>query len=198
MKNSTFDLFLASQSPRRRELLEQIGVRFSVVDVDVPEIKQTNESPADYVQRLAQSKAQAGWELNKTHPTLGADTIVVLQDKVLEKPDSEAHAAEILQLLSGQTHQVITAVAIVNAEKTRVIVNVTDVSFRQISQPEIEDYWQSGEPRDKAGAYGIQGLGGIFVKAIRGSYSSVVGLPLYETASLLKEFDVPVWHSSKR
>jgi septum formation protein len=191
-----YDIYLASKSPRRRALLEQIGVRYCLIDVDVPEIQEPKESSSDYVVRLAQTKAKAGWDINKDKPALGADTIVVLRDKVLEKPESEASALAMLQALSGKTHQVMTAVSLYTENKSRVVLNTTDVTFRPIDRNEIVRYWQRGEPKDKAGAYGIQGLGGIFVKEIKGSYSSVVGLPVFETAALLQEFGIAVWHSS--
>ncbi|WNO09576.1 nucleoside triphosphate pyrophosphatase [Teredinibacter sp. KSP-S5-2] len=190
---SSYDLCLASQSPRRRELLTQIGVRYKVVQVDVEEIRQPAESPIEYVQRLARDKSHAGFQVGDGLPTLGADTIVEYRGKVLEKPENKSDFMAMFQLLSGQCHQVHTAICITHNNAAQVKVNSTDVYFRPIEQVEIEEYWQTGEPKDKAGGYGIQGLGGIFVDRIVGSYSSVVGLPITETAILLKEFNVPIW-----
>ncbi len=191
------DIYLASQSPRRRELLLQIGVSFEVVDVDVPEEREANESPLDYVKRLAQTKAMAGLGVVDDKPILGADTIVVLEQSdepiILEKPRDKSHAIEMLMALSGGQHQVITAVAVCDKSRIDIRVNQTRVEFREISEQEASAYWLTGEPADKAGAYGIQGLGGVFVRRLEGSYSSVVGLPLFETTELLSLFDIPYW-----
>lgn len=186
-------LLLASSSPRRRELLNQIGVRYKVIEVSIPELPQPAEKPEEYVIRLAESKARAGVDADASCPALGADTIVVYNNTILEKPRDQKHAADMLAQLSGGTHKVMTAVSVCHGERRKTLLNITEVDFRVISPEEIEQYWQTGEPRDKAGAYGIQGLAGIFVSQIRGSYSSVVGLPLYETQLLLREFSVPVW-----
>ena len=197
-ENVKTDLLLASQSPRRRELLTQIGVQFCVVSVDVPELKALGEFPAGYVSRLALDKASAGYKHYKDEyncPVLGADTIVVFRDEVLEKPSSKEHAQTILVSLSGSTHEVITAVAITNGLRTEQITCSTWVTFREISLAEIDAYWKTGEPRDKAGAYGIQGYASVFVKRIEGSYSNVVGLPLFETNQLLSQFEIPIWSS---
>lgn len=187
------DLILASKSPRRRELLAQIGVRHRVVAVDVPEIHQPGEAPAAYVTRLALSKARAGVDLCPGVPVLGADTVVVLQGKVLEKPADQAAALGMLAQLSGQTHSVLTAIALCCNGRAEQRLCETRVTFRAISAHEAERYWLSGEPRDKAGGYGIQGFGAVFVSHLEGSYSNVVGLPLAETHQLLQHFDVPVW-----
>ena len=181
-------IYLASQSPRRRELLQQIGVDYEVLAVNVEEQKQDDESPVDYVQRLSQEKACAGAKIKNDHPVLGADTVVVLNDRVLEKPQSEQDAIDMLLSLSGNTHQVITAVTVVLGSRRETRVNITSVRFRAVSEEEARGYWATGEPKDKAGAYGIQGKAAVFVEEIQGSYSSVVGLPLFETASLLKAF----------
>ncbi|MFT6102308.1 MAG: septum formation protein [Candidatus Endobugula sp.] len=181
-------IYLASQSPRRRELLEQIGVEYQTLTVDVEEQRSDNESPTEYVQRLSLDKAKAGALLKQDHPVLGADTIVVLNDTVLEKPQSEVHGIEMLLRLSGNTHQVMTAVTVVYGERCETRVNVTSVRFRPLSEQEARQYWLSGEPKDKAGGYGIQGKAAVFVEEIQGSYSSVVGLPLFETANLLETF----------
>lgn len=188
-------IYLASQSPRRRELLEQIGVSYDVLSVNVEECQQSSETATDYVQRLSLEKALAGAALVSDRPVLGADTIVVLGDDVLEKPLSEDHAVAMLLRLSGHTHQVMTAVSLVFQAQQRTCINVTSVTFRVISDAEARRYWLSGEPKDKAGAYGIQGLGAVFVEHIEGSYSSVVGLPLFETSALLADFGVSMWSS---
>ena len=187
------DIYLASQSPRRRELLRQIGVDFSVVTVDVPEEKQQTETGLEYVERLACEKSQAGAALYPLLPVIGADTIVCLDEHILEKPQSQQHAVAMLCQLSGRVHQVITAVAISQGKRTEYCHCISDVSFREISEQEALRYWQTGEPEDKAGAYGIQGLGAVFVKQLQGSYTNVVGLPLYETTQLLALFNTSVW-----
>ncbi len=191
-------LYLASQSPRRRELLLQIGVSHHVVSADVIEVPRKQEFPSDYVQRLAREKAEAGLACVKRlalapTPVLGADTIVVINNEILEKPQTPEHAAEMLRKLAGTTHQVMTAVAMVADNKCGIKLSVTDVVFRALSEPEIAAYWASGEPCDKAGGYAIQGLGAVFVQEIRGSYTGVVGLPIEKTVLLLDEFAVPYW-----
>jgi len=188
------DLYLASQSPRRRELLLQIGVRFDVVSVEVPEVRAQSEAPEEYVQRLAQEKAQAGTVQKQGKPVLGADTIVVLGNKVLEKPETAEQGINMLMSLSSQSHQVMTAVCICDGDRQQLRLNRTLVRFRPIQLSEAQRYWRTGEPTDKAGGYGIQGLGAVFVDSINGSYSSVVGLPLLETSQLLKAFRIPFWN----
>ncbi|MGK3116386.1 Maf family protein [Candidatus Pantoea formicae] len=182
-------LYLASGSPRRRELLTQLGLQFERLITDVEEQRQPDEAAEAYVRRLASDKARAGVVVAPQDlPVLGADTIVVLNNEVLEKPRDAEHAAEILSKLSGQTHQVMTAVAIADAQRELDCLVTTDVTFRNITAEEISHYIASGEPMDKAGAYGIQGLGGNFVRRINGSYHAVVGLPLVETNELLSHF----------
>jgi septum formation protein len=191
-------LILASGSPRRRELLSQLGYQFDVLVPNVEEKRLDGESPVQYVERLSRDKALAGLELAKQNAAilvneqdyvvLGSDTIVVQDNRVLEKPQNFSHAKEMLEYLSGTQHQVMTAVTVAAKEKHRSVVVTTDVWFKPLSEQEIEQYWQSGEPCDKAGSYGIQGLGGRFVTRIEGSYHAVVGLPLYETDQLLHEF----------
>jgi septum formation protein len=182
-------IYLASNSPRRAELLTQIGVSFTRIKADVEECLQAGELAQDYVSRLALEKAQAGF-LNSPQdkPVLGADTIVVIGQKTLEKPRNQAHAQEMMYMLSGATHQVFTAIALVDGRQHKQILIKTSVTFKVLSDQEINDYWQTGEPLDKAGGYGIQGIGGKFVTHINGSYSAVVGLPLYETNELIKNF----------
>jgi len=190
-------IYLASQSPRRRELLAQIGLEFVTCHVDVTEERNETESAQDYVLRLAVDKAQAGVdklrasnELGAKDVVLGADTIVVYQGQVLEKPKDQADAANMLRLLSGNKHQVMTAIAVAEQQTCRRDVVITDVQFRPITEQEISDYWHTGEPSDKAGGYAIQGLAGRFVEFITGSYSAVVGLPLMQTEQLLQSFKV--------
>lgn len=182
-------LYLASGSPRRRELLTQLGLRFERLSTEVEEQKRPDEQAEAYVRRLAREKAQAGVAVAAQDlPVLGADTIVVLNNAVLEKPVDEAAAAEMLTRLSGQTHQVMTAVALADTRQYLDCLVVTDVTFRTLTPEDIAAYVASGEPMDKAGAYGIQGLGGNFVRKINGSYHAVVGLPLVETAELFSHF----------
>lgn len=192
------DLYLASQSPRRRELLRQIGVRYAVISAAIPEQPAADETALDYVQRLAREKAAAGFgqllqQQLPIAPVLGADTLGLLDGEILEKPRDQAHARKMLRQLSGRTHQVITAVAIYSHARQALRVSITDVTFRELGDAEIAAYWLTGEPQDKAGSYAIQGLGAVFVKEIRGSYSGVVGLPIEATLELLQESAVPWW-----
>ena len=187
------DIFLASQSPRRAALLEQIGVRFEAVRQDVEEWPEPGESPEVFVIRLALDKARAGLKARPAgalQPVLGADTIVVLEDRVLGKPADEAEFMEIMQVLSGRTHRVLTGVALVDGDREATRLSPSTVGIRDIEPAERRAYWRSGEPADKAGGYAIQGLGAVFVESLDGSYSGVMGLPLFETADLLHEFGV--------
>lgn len=182
-------LYLASGSPRRRELLTQLGVHFERLSAEVEEQRRAGEAAEHYVLRLAREKAQAGVAVAEQDlPVLGADTIVVLNGEVLEKPRDEQHAREMLAKLSGATHQVLTAVALADRHQQLDCLVTTEVTFRSLSAEDIVAYVASGEPMDKAGAYGIQGLGGNFVRKINGSYHAVVGLPLVETTELLSHF----------
>ena len=186
---STPQLYLASGSPRRKELLTQLGYQFERVVVDVEEQHQAGESPAEYVQRLSVDKALAGVaEVKGKAPVLGADTIVVAGDRILEKPKDFDDARQMLRLLSGKRHQVMTAVTVASDQRQETRLVTTDVWFKTLSDKEIENYWQSGEPQDKAGSYGIQGIGGKFVERIDGSYYAVVGLPLVETDIMVQDF----------
>jgi septum formation protein len=192
------DLYLASQSPRRRELLHQIGVRHQTLSVSVPEVRAEGERPVDYVQRLAREKSLAGLAAAQAQglplrPVLGSDTLVVWDDKLMEKPADAESCALMLRQLSGRSHQVMTAVAMSLEDRLELELAVTEVRFRVISEAEIAAYWATGEPADKAGGYAIQGLGAVFVKSIAGSYSNVVGLPLETTLVLLDSFGVPWW-----
>ncbi|WP_350581513.1 Maf family protein [Pseudomonas sp. HY2-MNA-CIBAN-0224] len=194
-------LFLASGSPRRRELLTQIGVPFQVVSASIDETPLPDECPAAYVERLARAKARAGREhllgssVSAPFCVLGADTAVVLDDQILGKPVDEANALSMLMALSGREHEVLTAIAILAAERCETRVVRSRVSFRTISQQEAARYWASGEPQDKAGGYAIQGLAAVFVAGLNGSYSGVVGLPVCETAELLGQFGIPCWQT---
>lgn len=191
-------IYLASASPRRRELLEQIGVQFTVMSAAVDESVQENEAPLDYVCRLALSKAEAVLsrvqiEGQPLRPVMGSDTTVVMDNHILGKPGDEAEGIAMLMQLSGGTHQVMTAVALAGEQESQLVYSITDVRFRVIEESEARAYWRTGEPADKAGGYGIQGFGAVFVESLNGSYSGVVGLPLYETANLLKHARVRLW-----
>ncbi|MEB7917290.1 Maf family protein [Enterobacter mori] len=183
-------IYLASGSPRRQELLTQLGVSFERIVTGIEEKRAEGESAQQYVSRLAREKAQAGVvQTPRDLPVLGADTIVILNGEVLEKPHDADHAARMLRKMSGQTHHVMTAVALADSQNVLDCLVVTDVTFRVLTDDEIAAYIASGEPMDKAGAYGIQGLGGCFVRKINGSYHAVVGLPLVETYELLSNFN---------
>lgn len=191
-------LYLASGSPRRRELLAQIGVPFIPHSVPIDESLLPDELPGVYVERLARAKAQAALSLlgcPQEAVVLGADTAVVLDGRILGKPADRDEAITTLTALSGREHQVLTAVALASHSRLAVRVVSSQVSFRALTRDEIEAYWASGEPQDKAGSYAIQGLAAIFVSQVQGSYSAVVGLPLCETAELLAEFAIPCWQS---
>jgi septum formation protein len=188
------DIYLASASPRRAELLGQIGATFTVLHVDVDEQHRPGETPVDYVTRLALAKAHAGKALldaNDPCPVLGADTTVVAADRIMGKPRDMEDAVAMLLGLSGRVHQVISAVALVGAHAA-VRVSSSDVKFRTLSAVECQAYWDTGEPQDKAGGYAIQGRAAQFVERLEGSYSGVMGLPLYETALLFKEFKINI------
>lgn len=181
-------IYLASASPRRQELLKQIAIDFEQFIVDVDESALADESPHEYVARVAQLKAHTANGLTENPwPILAADTIVVNDNQILGKPKDQADAVAMLQSLSGKTHQVKTAIAVMCQGQSLCQVVTTKVVFRQLSQAEIVDYWLTGEAADKAGAYGIQGIAGKFVESIEGSYSAVVGLPLLETERLLNQ-----------
>lgn len=185
-------LYLASRSPRRRELLGRLGLAFEAVDLDIPEQRQPGESPEAYVRRVAREKAVAGWSKAAAGPgslVLGADTEVILDDEVLGKPVDDEDAASMLRRLSGRTHRVLSAVTVM-AGKVRCeqAVSVSEVTFAAINEVQIAAYVATGECHGKAGAYAIQGGAERFVRHLSGSYSGVVGLPLYETAALLRQF----------
>jgi len=198
-------IYLASGSPRRRALLQQIGIRFDLLlfrhtprtDASVDEAPLAGEAPQDYVVRLARAKAEHGMALMAMRhlpprAVLAADTALDLDGAIIVKPDDEAQAKQILAALSGRSHRVLTAVAIGDARRLEHVLSVSEVRFRSLSREEIDAYVASREPLDKAGAYGIQGRAAIFVEEIRGSHSGIVGLPLCETALLLRAFGYPV------
>jgi septum formation protein len=196
-------IYLASRSPRRRELLTQIGVRFHLLlfrerageGAEVNEDPVAGEAPDAYVERMARTKAEAGWrrmqQRNLPHaPVLAADTTVALEGRILGKPVDRAEAAVMLAQLSGRSHEVLTAIALTNGERLESALSRSEVRFRDITPQEIEEYVATGEADDKAGAYGIQGRAARYISELRGSYSGVVGLPLYETARMLDSFAV--------
>lgn len=188
-------LYLASQSPRRRQLLEQIGQRFSVLDVDVPELHREGEPPEDYVSRVAREKAGAGLLQVAAMPgaiVLGADTEVVLDGEVFGKPADAAAAAAMLRRLQGRRHRVISTVWLVSAGREEHATSLSEVGFAPMDEAAIAHYVASGEPYGRAGAYAIQGLAASHIDHLSGSFSGVMGLPLYETAQLLRHFGHPV------
>lgn len=189
-------LILASASPRRAELLTQIGLQFEVVVTDVDESVRQDESPAAYVERLARTKAQAA--LQPDTVVIGADTTVTIDDEILGKPCGLTECVAMLSKLSGRTHEVLTGVAVCDGERLESQVVTTTVRFREISEAEATAYWHTGEPADKAGGYGIQGIGGIFAERLDGSYSAVVGLPIEQTERLLRKLDFDTWSTRKR
>jgi septum formation protein len=186
------DICLASQSPRRRELLRQIGVDFECLPVTIDERPLAGETPEACVRRLALEKARAGRAVQSAAnalPVMGADTIVIAGEAVLGKPVDRREAIEMLQSLSDRTHRVMTAVALAG-EREVACLSTSHVTFRALTARECGAYWETGEPQDKAGAYAIQGLAAMFITRLEGSYSGVMGLPLYETAALLQEFGI--------
>jgi septum formation protein len=185
-------IYLASNSPRRQELLQQMGVEFKVISQFAEEKHQLNETPEDFVSRLAMAKASDGLaRLNKQNiPVLGSDTAVILDGRILGKPTDREEAIEMLLSLSNRSHQVLTAVALKNEFQSAQLISTTEVSFAKLTPEMCENYWQTGEPIDKAGSYGIQGRGALFIHHINGSYSGVMGLPIYETRMLLQKFNL--------
>jgi septum formation protein len=188
-------IYLASSSPRRRELLSQIEVNFSVLSLEVDESSLDNEAPIDYVLRVAIAKAQAGWNslgYNEQKPVLGSDTCVVLEGEVLGKPKNNDDARRMLQRLSGNAHQVMTAVAIVNGDRILSEVTISNVQFAELNESDIAWYLATKEGVDKAGGYAVQGLAALFIDNIEGSYSAIMGLPLRETGLLLTQLSEQV------
>jgi septum formation protein len=196
---SSIFIYLASASPRRRELLTQIGVPFQLLEFEVDESVAAGEEPQAYVARVACAKARAGWERRpvgppaRDAPVLAADTTVVLDGIILGKPLDGSDAQRMLLALGGRTHEVLTAIALATAQGVQLRVSRSSVTFRPIDASEAREYWNSGEPRGKAGGYAIQGRAAVFVAGLRGSYSGVMGLPLYETAELLRSAGIPYW-----
>jgi septum formation protein len=189
-------LRLASASPRRRELLAQIGVPHTVEAADVDESARDGEPITTYVERVARAKATAVWQRHQDLPVLGADTTVVLDGASLGKPRDRAHGLAMLAALAGREHRVLTSVALMSRTGLRCVTSASSVRMRSIGGEEAAHYWDSGEPRDKAGGYAIQGLGAVFIESLQGSYSGVMGLPLFETAQLLAAANVPCWGPS--
>jgi nucleoside triphosphate pyrophosphatase len=194
-------IYLASRSPRRRELLKQIGISFEVLVLrehpargpDVDESHVAGELPDDYVRRVCRAKSDVGWDRVvqrrlRRFPVLAADTVVCVNEKILGKPADPADAARMLRILSGGEHRVLTAVAIKFEEQTELVVSESRVRFCELAEPEIEAYVESGEPSDKAGAYAIQGRAAAFITELHGSYTGIMGLPLYETVQLIRKF----------
>ena len=186
-------IYLASRSPRRCELLEQMGVKYETISIEIDEAPRRGEAPEVYVLRMALEKARAGLMLaDGVLPVLGADTSVVIKGKILGKPKNKADGLAMLASLSGCHHQVLTAVALVGLDLEATRMSVSHVSFRDLNDAEREAYWATGEPADKAGSYAVQGYAAAFIDHLEGSFSGVMGLPLFETAELLKEFGVNI------
>lgn len=185
---------LASVSPRRRELLTQIGVPHIVIAADIDEMALSGEQPRDYVMRMAREKAITVHGRGVTAlPVLAADTTVVLDGVIYGKPRDRNDGIAMLQRLSGQTHEVLTAVSLAVGDEVDLRLSISEVRFAELTLEECAAYWETGEPRDKAGGYGVQGVGAMFVKSLNGSYSGVMGLPLFETAALLRDAGVMYW-----
>ena len=202
-------IILASASPRRAQLLRQLGLEFSTYNSDIDETVRGEESAADFVQRMALDKARFAWQervnkhnrdsCNSDTVVIGADTCIVFGEQIIGKPGSRQQAVEILKQLSAKRHRVFTAVCLLGWHQRRreyveaLKLNCTDVVFKELSAEQIHAYWESGEPADKAGAYAIQGKGAVFIQRIEGSYSAVMGLPLFETGELLADFGYDIW-----
>jgi septum formation protein len=187
-------LYLASASPRRQELLRQLGIGFDVMPSNIHEVREAGESPAQYVARVAGDKARRVAQLVKergmpVRPVLGADTEVVLDGEILGKPENAAHGADMLRRLAGRTHEVLSAVCVWHRGKEYTALSTSRVTFRPLAPAEIEQYWNTGEPRDKAGAYAIQGRAAAFISRLEGSYSGVMGLPLFELDEILRKIE---------
>jgi septum formation protein len=188
-------VYLASSSPRRRELLQQVGVQYELLPIDVEESRLPGETPEQYVGRVALDKALAGWDCQQRTldiPVLGSDTEVVLDGEIFGKPKSRQHGLDMLRMLSGKSHRVLCAVALVQGGRKQVRLNVNTVTFRELSAEEVEAYWDTGEPEGKAGGYAIQGKAAAFISRLDGSFSGVMGLSLYDTVELLENFGVDV------
>ena len=192
-------IYLASASPRRRDLLEQIGIAFQIRPADLPEVPLPGERPLDFARRMARDKATTvGQQLTaEGRPVLGADTVVALDQRIFGKPRDQSEAQAMLADLSDATHRVMTAVAVLAQGRIEDRVSISEVRLRATTAAERYAYAATEEPLDKAGGYAVQGLGAVFVEAIKGSYSGVVGLPLAETCALLRRFGLPTWLEGK-
>lgn len=184
------EIILASASPRRAILLDQIGISYEIQAVNIDENNHFKEKPENLVKRLAEEKSQA--VKNSLIPVLGSDTLGAIEGELLIKPRDFQHAKSMLQKMSGQWHEILTSVSITHLNTTRTILNANRVLFRKITDDEIQAYWNTGEPKDKAGAYAIQGLAACFIEKIEGSYSGIMGLPLFETSQLLGQFGISI------
>ena len=181
-------IILASASPRRAELLDQVGISYEIQSVDINEDPMLNESAVVLVQRLAIEKSQAIKNADK--PVIGSDTLGLMGDQLLVKPTDVEHSIKMLSAMSGNWHEILTAVAITYKDNTTVLLNRNRVLFRKISQDEMIRYWETGEPQDKAGSYAVQGIAAMFIERIEGSYSGIMGLPLFETMQLLNDLGI--------
>jgi len=193
------DLYLASRSPRRRELLSQIGIEYQTLLSDVFEQQRSAESSEEYVRRLAMEKAQAGWlmlAVSEQRPVLGADTVVVVDGDVLEKPQHRDEGMAMMAKLSGRTHQVMTGMALVMGTHEQSRLSISHVTFRETSEDERARYWRSGEPLDKAGGYAVQGLAAAFISRIEGSYSGIMGLSLFEVTEMLAQQHIHIFENN--
>lgn len=191
---STPQLILASKSPRRRELLDQIGIRYQVQAADIDESALSNETPPELVQRLALEKARKVWqEGDQSLPVLGSDTLGYLGQNLLVQPRDFEDAKHMLLQMSGRSHDILSAVALISEQGEQLMLSHSRVYFRNITESEIETYWKTGEPCDKAGAYAIQGKGSVFVEHLEGSYSGVMGLPLFEVQFMLKKIGISIF-----
>lgn len=195
-------IYLASGSPRRLELLGQAGVMCDPYPVDIDESVLPNEPVQEYVLRMARRKADTAWQRltadgRADRPVLGSDTCGIFNGEILGKPRDKAHGLAMLQSLSGNTHGIYTAVAVQWQQRIKTCLCYSEVTFRELDHATIARYWETGEPLDKAGGYGIQGLGAVLVARLEGSYTGVVGLPLAETVALLEAFGVTYWHQER-
>ena len=189
-------IILASASPRHSELLDQIGVSYKIQAVNIDENNHFQEKPEALVKRLAEEKSQA--IKNSVIPVLGSDTLGTINNELLIKPKDFQHAKSMLQKISGEWHDILTAVSITYLDTTKTIVNNNRVLFREITNDEIQAYWNTGEPHDKAGAYAIQGIAACFIEKIEGSYSGIMGLPLFETSQLLEQFGISIMQKENK
>lgn len=197
---SSIQFYLASSSPRRSQILQNLGFQFEIFSCEIDELPLINEKGQDYVMRMALEKnrvAREKWQVENliapSLPFLSADTSVILDDKILGKPQDQGQAAEMLRALSGREHQVITALCVANKLQIQSTLQISQVRFKSLTEWEIQNYISTGEPMDKAGAYGIQQLGGAFIENINGSFTGVMGLPVFESVALLKAFGIELF-----